>query len=46
MAAQAFGPISVPFSKESLDMERDGTGRALKKLDRVIEISPKSYRIY
>lgn len=46
MAEQAFGPISVPFSKEPTDMQRGGTGRALKKLNRVIEITPKTYRIY
>lgn len=46
MTKQAFGPISVPFSKQHVDMQRGGTGRTLKKLNRVIEITPKTYRIY
>lgn len=46
MAEQCFGPISVPFPKEPTDIQGGGIGRALKKLNRVIEITSKTYRMY
>lgn len=45
MAEQCFGPISVLFPKEPTDIHKGGIGRALKKLNTVIEITQKIYRM-
>lgn len=42
MAEWCFGPVSESFPKEPTDIQRDGIGRALRKLNRVIEITPKN----
>lgn len=42
IAEQCFGPVSVPFPKEPTDLQTGGIGRALKKLNRVIEITQKT----